>query len=847
MNSSAYAFPAPNWSHYNPTSISIPEEEMFSHHDNLAGDIVELTLRYIITAVALMFGYYITLVLSTRLFGLIIVYITKFLRSTTTYIVYASSVVAAALFLQYLPAANISTDTILFSTLFIWLNIFFGFIYVNMVAGVDGVVHDAVPGVPEEVVSRHHANFNNVGPTALSADKEETFAWLHLYPMVYNNWLSTLLGNAIVYYFNNNMVEELQPIIRLVYLNNVWDQVLNYFDTILVRFASSVSAIHIAMILFGITLNYYLSNIYKPAPDLHRFMSSDSEYLSTETETLLLGYFKTDDVDDSAAAAAAHVDEKNELFYNCCQEDLFFCNYQAQILHHKVVQYYQALLEIHLGIARPMGSSYSFDANETFYDCHEYGGSLAIDSPFCPTSSTVAQPGPSILGTNRGRTKRRRVSIGTTTVIDYSTKACALEYFPTWAQDYRAGVNRCNAEIEEIEQRCARWYKFAKKGRDQLSPKIFDLIRDIEKYHTYDDLACFITQCRYEIMEAPKKQPHSPSADDIIIPIIPVQLVMQLDAAVDKSITDPSSSFSKTSMPHTTTGDRLFKRGIDAEKNRLHRAKMMISTGKNKRAELIAKRRNISSFNQSVSEVKSEPALATTDQVEKDYNIGDIAIAEQIDDDDVELEPALADADADERDADEDEQVDDLSNQVVAYHQMSPLLHGREAYPGGVFYLRRLLDRVANMIRNMEDGSITALPVIEAEASAVSANIPTNDGQIFLKLFYQSQRPAITAGLSVSRVRSTTVQYKAKLAHHDEEAKEVVDFAAEPVLEVVEDEQVEVAVQQQEETVEMKKAKKLERLQKQLTSNLSDYWNVTSSPTRRTSSRKRKQTIFYRP
>ena len=72
MNSSAYAFPAPNRSHYNPTSISIPEEEMFSHHDNLAGDIVELTLRYIITAVALMFGYYMTLVLSTRLFGLII-------------------------------------------------------------------------------------------------------------------------------------------------------------------------------------------------------------------------------------------------------------------------------------------------------------------------------------------------------------------------------------------------------------------------------------------------------------------------------------------------------------------------------------------------------------------------------------------------------------------------------------------------------------------------------------------------------------------------------------------------------------------------------------------------------
>ena len=72
---------------------------MFSYHDNLASDIVELNLPYITTAVAFTFGYYMTLVLSTRLFGLIIVYITKFLRSTAAYIVYASSVVAAALFL----------------------------------------------------------------------------------------------------------------------------------------------------------------------------------------------------------------------------------------------------------------------------------------------------------------------------------------------------------------------------------------------------------------------------------------------------------------------------------------------------------------------------------------------------------------------------------------------------------------------------------------------------------------------------------------------------------------------------------------------------------------------------
>ena len=102
------------------------------------------------------------------------------------------------------------------------------------------------------------------------------------------------------------MVEELQPIIRLImYLNNFWDQVLNYFDTILVRFASSVSASHIAVILFGITLNHYLSNIYKSAADLNRFMSSVYEYLSTKTENLLLAYLRTvDDVDDLDVAAA---------------------------------------------------------------------------------------------------------------------------------------------------------------------------------------------------------------------------------------------------------------------------------------------------------------------------------------------------------------------------------------------------------------------------------------------------------------------------------------------------------------------------------------------------------------
>merc|ERR1712037_879214 len=114
---------------------------------------------------------------------------------------------------------------------------------------------------------------------------------------------------------------------------------------------------------------------------------------------------------------------------------------------------------------------------------------------------------------------------------------------------------------------------------------------------------------------------------------------------------------------------------------------------------------------------------------------------------------------------------DDLSKQAVAYRQMSLLLRrppGREAYPGDVFYLHsRLLERAAKMHRNMGGGSLTALPVIETQAGDVSAYIPTNvisitDGQIFLEseLFYQGQRPAISVGLSVSRVGSAA-QYKA--------------------------------------------------------------------------------------
>ena len=108
---------------------------------------------------------------------------------------------------------------------------------------------------------------------------------------------------------------------------------------------------------------------------------------------------------------------------------------------------------------------------------------------------------------------------------------------------------------------------------------------------------------------------------------------------------------------------------------------------------------------------------------------------------------------------------DDLSKQAVAYRQMSLLLRrppGREAYPGDVFYLHsRLLERAAKMHTDLGGGSLTALPVIETQASDVSAYIPTNvisitDGQIFLEtdLFYQGIRPAINVGLSVSRVGS---------------------------------------------------------------------------------------------
>lgn len=106
---------------------------------------------------------------------------------------------------------------------------------------------------------------------------------------------------------------------------------------------------------------------------------------------------------------------------------------------------------------------------------------------------------------------------------------------------------------------------------------------------------------------------------------------------------------------------------------------------------------------------------------------------------------------------------DDLSKHAVAYRQMSLLLRrppGREAYPGDVFYLHsRLLERSAKLSDELGAGSLTALPIIETQAGDVSAYIPTNvisitDGQIYLEtnLFYQGIRPAISVGLSVSRV-----------------------------------------------------------------------------------------------
>jgi F-type H+-transporting ATPase subunit alpha len=114
---------------------------------------------------------------------------------------------------------------------------------------------------------------------------------------------------------------------------------------------------------------------------------------------------------------------------------------------------------------------------------------------------------------------------------------------------------------------------------------------------------------------------------------------------------------------------------------------------------------------------------------------------------------------------------DDLSKHAIAYRTISLLLRrppGREAYPGDIFYLHsRLLERACKLDDKYGGGSITALPIVETQAGDISAYVPTNiisitDGQLFLQsnLFNLNQRPAIDAGLSVSRVGSAA-QYKA--------------------------------------------------------------------------------------
>jgi proton translocating ATP synthase F1 alpha subunit len=136
---------------------------------------------------------------------------------------------------------------------------------------------------------------------------------------------------------------------------------------------------------------------------------------------------------------------------------------------------------------------------------------------------------------------------------------------------------------------------------------------------------------------------------------------------------------------------------------------------------------------------------------------------------------------------------DDLTKQANAYRQMSLLLRrspGREAFPGDVFYLHsRLLERASQMSDELGGGSLTALPVVETQGGDVSAYIPTNvisitDGQIFLEteLFNEGFRPAVSVGLSVSRVGSaaqvplmkkSTGSMKLELANY----REVKSFA----------------------------------------------------------------------
>ncbi len=131
---------------------------------------------------------------------------------------------------------------------------------------------------------------------------------------------------------------------------------------------------------------------------------------------------------------------------------------------------------------------------------------------------------------------------------------------------------------------------------------------------------------------------------------------------------------------------------------------------------------------------------------------------------------------------------DDLSKHAVAYRELSLLLRrppGREAYPGDVFYLHsRLLERASKLSEDLGGGSLTALPIIETQADDISAYIPTNvisitDGQIYLgsSLFNSGRRPAVNAGLSVSRVggsaqikamKKVTGQMRTDLAQYTE-------------------------------------------------------------------------------
>ena len=111
--------------------------------------------------------------------------------------------------------------------------------------------------------------------------------------------------------------------------------------------------------------------------------------------------------------------------------------------------------------------------------------------------------------------------------------------------------------------------------------------------------------------------------------------------------------------------------------------------------------------------------------------------------------------------------VDDLTKHAIIYRQLSLLLRkppGREAYPGDVFYAHaRLLERAAKLSKELGGGSLTALPIAETQAENLTAYIPTNlisitDGQIYLepKLFYEGQKPAVSVGMSVSRVGGQT-------------------------------------------------------------------------------------------